>query len=271
MKKKITAIMISVLILLFVPSCSLDNVFISPEVTPEGKKAVARIISSIEAVQPATIEITPYEYVLGLFKEAFKALDVEISDMDLEALMDKLFPNLENKNITFSYSYVAPASWSVISDILSLTTKEDIAYMNSCLSLSADKDAAYGKALDDFFNLVLYLAGEDVTVASGLFSVKGEQELDLSDFISVQIAFRLIFVNLFDAVAASYDAYVKENPDAGITGYIGNFDAKSILRQFLSKDIMSEVLNYYTVLYRLSPSTSIVKISALSDLLEEGK
>ena len=271
MKKRITEIMISVLILLIVPSCSLDNVFISPEVTPEGRETVAGIVSSIESIEPKSVDITPYEYVSGLFRQAFKVLGVEISDMDLEALMDELFPDLKNKDMTFSYSYVAPASWSVISDILSLETREDISYLNSSLSLSANKDAAYGKALDDFFDLVLYLAGEDVTVASGLFSVKGDQDLDLSDFISVQIAFRFIFINSFDAVAASYDAYVKENPGSDISGYIGNFDIKSILRQFLSKDMMDEVLSYYTVLYRLSPSTSIVKISALSNLLEEGK
>lgn len=270
MKKRIVGPLIFVLAILLVSSCSLDNVFISPEVTPEGKKAVANIVSSIEAVEPVTIELTPYEYVYGLLSTAFNELKVDISDADVEKLMDEFFPNLKDKNIKFSYSYVAPASWSVISDILSLTTREDIAYMNSCLSLSANKDAAYGKALDDFFNLVLYLAGDDVTVANGLFSVKDEQELDLSDFISVQIAFRFIFINSFNAVAASYDAYVKENPEAGIAGYMENFDIKSILRQFLSKDIMDEVLNYYTVLYRLSPSTSIVKISALSDLFEEG-
>lgn len=270
MKRKMIATLFSMLILLLSTSCTMDNLLVKPETTPGGRKTVDNIVASIEAVEPAVISITPYEYVSGLLSNAFDAIGAGLSEKELEEMMDGLFPGLETSGVEFSYSYVAPAKWSVISDILSLTTKEDIAYLNSRLSVLADKDAAYGSALDDFYNLVRYLAGEDVKVSSGLFSVTGDQELDMSDFISIQIAFRLIFKNCFDAVAASYDAYSEACPEGGIAGYIGSFDIRSVLRQFLSKDIMNQILNYYTVLYRISPSTSIVKVSALSDLLKEG-
>ncbi len=258
------------LILLLSTSCTMDNLLVKPEVTPEGRKIVDNIVTSIEDVEPQVISLTPYEYVSYLLEKAFAAMGEDLTDSELAAMMDRLFPGLEKSDVEFSYSYVAPAKWSVISDILSLSTDEDIAYLNSRLSVLADKDAAYGMALDDFFNLVRYLAGEDVTISSGLFSVTGDQDLDMADFISVQIAFRLIFKNTFDAVAASYKSYIADYPSGNIAGYLENFDIDSILRQFLSKDIMDQILNYYTVLYRLSPSTSIVRISALSDLLKEG-